>query len=493
MIFKLNINLTELIYPIRSRMKPQIKQVQSGVWEFKEGEMKVPGRIYATEKLFDDVEDGVFKQIANVAQLPGIQKFSLAMPDAHYGYGFPIGGVAAFDFESGVISPGGVGYDINCGVRLLSTNLTTGDIKPKLKILMDKLFDAIPSGLGSKGRLRASQSQLDSACIEGAKWAVREGYGIEDDLEHIEENGAISGTDPNKVSNRAKERGRPQFGTLGSGNHFLEIQRVDKIFNPEIAKKFGINNLDQITIMVHCGSRGFGYQVADDYIKIMLDAARKYNIKLADKELACAPLKSKEANDYLAAMRCAVNYAFANRQVITHWIREVFTEVLPDSKLDLVYDVCHNVAKIEKHIVDGTEKELCVHRKGATRAFSSGRPEIPKIYRDVGQPVIIPGDMGTASYVLVGTQKAMEETFGSTCHGAGRVMSRAGAIRKTRGEDVLRKLQAKGEVIKAASMKVLAEEMPEAYKDIDEVIRSVELTEISKPIVRMTPLGVAKG
>jgi len=466
------------------------QQIRPGVWEFKEEGMHVPGRIYATEKLFPSIEDGVFKQVANVAKLPGILNASLAMPDAHYGYGFPIGGVAAFSLEDGIISPGGVGYDINCGVRLMATNLNATDVKPKLTQLMDELFDNVPSGLGSKSRLKASDAQLREACVEGAGWAVSEGYGTEEDLLHTEEEGCIEGADPGRISQRAKERGRPQIGTLGSGNHFLEVQKVDKIFDPDVARKFGINEPGQITVMIHCGSRGLGYQVADDYIAVMLAAARKYGIQLPDNELACAPLKSKEADDYVKAMYCAVNYAFCNRQMIAHWVRETFTSLFGDCEVKQVYDVCHNIAKFEEHKNVG---RVCVHRKGATRAFAAGRKEVPEAYRNVGQPVIIPGDMGTASYVLVGTETAMNETFGSVCHGAGRVMSRTKAVHSIRGEEVKHRLESKGEVIRADSWKVLAEEAPEAYKDIDEVIKSVELAGLSKPIARLTPMGVAKG
>lgn len=455
--------------------------------------MPVPVRVYATEKLFRGMEEGVFKQAMNVSKLPGIQKASLVMPDGHYGYGFPIGGVAAFDLEKGIISPGGVGYDINCGVRLLTTNLTEDEIRPKLRELVDNLFRNIPSGVGKKSHLRISESELDEVSVSGARWAVEKGFGREDDLKHIEENGSIKGADPEKVGKRAKERGRPQLGTLGAGNHFLEVQKIDKIFDKEIAEKFGITSTDQITVMIHCGSRGFGHQVADDYIKVMLSAAQKYGISLPDKELAYAPLNSKEARNYLSAMYCAVNYAFCNREVITHWVRETFSKIFKNSELKLTYDVCHNIAKFEGHKVNGENKELCVHRKGATRAFPAGRKEIPQTYRDVGQPVIIPGDMGTASYVLIGTDKAMEETFGSTCHGAGRVMSRHGAIRRFRGTDIQKKLEARGQVVRATHPKILAEEASEAYKDIAEVIRSVEMSRISKAVARVVPLGVAKG
>jgi len=469
------------------------KEIRSGVWQFQEPGMNVPVRIYASEKLFHAMEEGVHKQAVNVAKLPGIVKASMVMPDGHYGYGFPIGGVAAFDMEKGVVSPGGVGYDINCGVRLLTTNLAIENVRPHLRKLVDNLFTNIPSGVGEKSSLRLTLHELDALCGLGAGWAVEKGLGLPEDLKHIEEDGCIKEADTSKVSSRAKERGKSQIGTLGAGNHFLEVQKVDKIYDPAIAGKFGITEEGQVTVMVHCGSRGFGHQVADDYIKVMLSAAHKYGIRLPDNELACAPLNSKEAGDYLGAMRCAVNYAFCNRQVITHRIRQTFDKIFKDAELKLVYDVCHNIAKYEEHMVDGEMRRLCVHRKGATRAFAAGRKEIPDAYRDVGQPVIIPGDMGTASYVLVGTKTAMEETFGSTCHGAGRVMSREGAIRKFMGTDIQKKLETEGIVVRATHPKVLAEEASGAYKNIDEVIRSVEISGISKAIARVVPVGVAKG
>ncbi len=472
----------------------EAKQVRQGVWELKYPGANVPVRIYATEKLFKGMEEGVFKQAANVACLPGIQKASLVMPDGHYGYGFPIGGVAAFDPEEGIVSPGGVGYDINCGVRLLTTNLTENVLRPKLKNLVDKLFTTIPSGVGSKSKLRITEQELDQVMLKGARWAVEQGLGYEEDLKHMEENGCIKGANPQNVSGRAKDRGRPQLGTLGAGNHFLEVQKVDRIYDRETAEKFGIHSEDQIVVMVHTGSRGFGHQVADDYIKIMMTASHKYGIKLPDMELACAPLKSTEARKYFSAMYCAVNYAFCNREVITHGVRESFRDTFKeDCDIKLIYDVCHNIAKYEKHKTDGDIKELCVHRKGATRAFPAGREEVPSTYRDVGQPVIIPGDMGTASYVLIGTEKSLDETWGSTCHGAGRVMSRHGAIKQFRGSDIQKRMEARGQVVRATHPKVLAEEASEAYKDIDEVIKSVELSKISKPVARVIPLGVAKG
>jgi tRNA-splicing ligase RtcB len=472
----------------------EAKQVRAGVWEFKEAGMNVPARVFASEKLFCGIEDGVFKQAANVAKLPGIVGASLVMPDGHYGYGFPIGGVAAFDPENGIVSPGGVGYDINCGVRLLTTDLTEKELRPRLRELVDKIFLSVPSGVGSKSKLRVSLTELDAVSREGAGWAVDHGLGFAEDLERMEEAGCIKDADPGAVSSRAKDRGRPQLGTLGAGNHFLEVQKVDRIDDPKIAQRFGIHSPGQITVMVHTGSRGFGHQIADEYIGLMLTAAKKYGIKLPDQELACAPLSSPEAGKYLSAMRCAVNYAFCNREIITHWVRESFKQVYKrDCGIKLVYDVCHNIAKFEEHKVDGKDKVLCVHRKGATRAFPAGRSEVPAALRDIGQPVIIPGDMGTASYILVGTEKALEDTWGSTCHGAGRLMSRNAAIRKFRGENIRRQMEEHGQVVRATNPEVLAEEASGAYKDIDEVIRSVELAGISRSIARVVPLGVAKG
>jgi tRNA-splicing ligase RtcB (3'-phosphate/5'-hydroxy nucleic acid ligase) len=467
----------------------QARKVREGVWEFREEGMRVPARIIASDKLYQTIEEGVFRQIANVAKLPGIVEPALVMPDGHFGYGFPIGGVAAFTLDEGVISPGGVGYDINCGVRLMASNLTADEVRPKLKALADTLFEEVPSGLGSESRLKYGASELDEVCVGGAKWAVEKGFGSKADLPHIEEDGAIPGADPSAISDKARKRGRPQLGTLGSGNHFLEVSKVEEIFDPDVAAKFGITSVGQVTVMVHCGSRGLGYQVADDYIQVMLEAARKYGIQLPDRELACAPISSREAERYVKAMYCAVNYAFANRQFITHWVRESFRKHLPGSELGLVYDVCHNIAKFEDH----GGRRLCVHRKGATRAFAAGRKELPADYRDVGQPVLVPGDMGTASYVLVGTEAAMRESFGSVCHGAGRIQSRSRAKETVRGQDVQRQLEAKGEVIRAASYEVLAEEHSGAYKDVDEVVRSVELAGLGRLVAKVVPMGVIKG
>ncbi len=380
----------------------------------------------------------------------------------------------------------------NCGVRLLTTSLTEPDIKSRLKILTNKLYQNIPSGVGKGGILKLGIDKIDEVGRLGAKWAIENGYGIKQDLNFMEENGCIDDTDTGKVSQRAKMRGRDQLGTLGSGNHFLEIQRVEEIYNDDIAKRFGLFK-GQITVMVHCGSRGYGHQICDDYIKILLSATKKYGINLSDSELVCAPLNSKEGNDYIKAMHCGVNYAFCNREMITHRIRETFENLKFNVEMKIMYDVCHNIAKFEKHKVDGEEKLLCVHRKGATRAFAAGRDEIPESYRNVGQPVIVPGSMGTSSYVLVGTERAMEETFGSVCHGAGRVMSRAEGIRTWRGEDIMKEMERKGQVIKSESLKILAEEHPSVYKDIDEVVKSVELSGLSKLVAKVVPLGIIKG
>ena len=461
--------------------------------------MRVPGIIFASGHMIEQIKrDNAPEQVANVATLPGIVKASMAMPDIHWGYGFPIGGVAAFDAEEGIISPGGVGYDINCGVRLLVTNLDEEDVRPKLRELVDNIFMNVPSGVGEKGKLRLSFRELNEVLDFGAKWAIEHGFGWHEDLERIEEGGSIKYADHSKVSDKAKKRGAPQLGTLGAGNHFLEVQKVEKIFLPDVAKKFGITHEGQITVMIHTGSRGLGHQVASEYIRLMEQASRKYGIRLVDPQLACAPVKSKEAEDYFAAMCAAANFGFTNRQLITHWVRESFGKVFgrdpEDLGMHLVYGVAHNIAKLEEHVVNGKRMRVYVHRKGATRAFAAGREELSELYREIGQPVLIPGDMGTASYVLVGTQGAMEETFGSTCHGAGRVMSRHAALREFRGEEVKRKLWEKKHIyIRSASNRVAAEEAPDAYKDVNEVVRAVEGAGISKIVAKMVPLGVVKG
>ena len=478
-----------------------LKRIGDYVWEipigYKRG-MKVPGRIYADEVLLEKMKgDLTLEQCANVACLPGIYKFAIVLPDGHQGYGFPIGGVAAFDAETGVISPGGVGYDINCGVRLIRTDLRVEDVKPVLKQLIDTLFYLVPSGVGSRGRVRLSISELDKVLAEGVDWAIEHGYGWPEDAQHCEEGGHMKNADPSKVSRVAKSRGAPQLGTLGSGNHFLEIQVVDKIYDPKIAKVFGIEEEGQVTVMVHTGSRGLGHQVCSDYLRIMERAVRKYGISIPDRELVCTPANSPEADDYFAAMACAANFAWANRQMITHWVREAFEKVFKKSAdelgMRLVYDVAHNIAKLEEHKVNGHRRKVFVHRKGATRAFPPGHPDIPKDYKDVGQPVLIPGSMGTASYVLVGTPKAMEISFGSTAHGAGRLLSRAAAVRQYSPSYIKRTLESRGILIRAASARVIAEEAPGAYKDVDRVALVSHKVGIALRVARLVPIGVTKG
>ncbi|MGD9014459.1 MAG: RtcB family protein [Candidatus Omnitrophota bacterium] len=460
--------------------------------------MRVSGLIYADEKLLKDIrQDKAAEQVANVAFLPGIVKYSLAMPDIHWGYGFPIGGVAATDVEqAGVVSPGGVGFDINCGIRLLKTNFQHDEIRNKIKDLVYVLFSDIPSGVGSKGDIRVSQREEREILVKGAGWAVSRGYGTQEDLECTEEKGAMSGADPLVVSERAYERGKAQSGTLGSGNHFLEIQVIDQLYDRDICDELELT-LGQITVMIHSGSRGFGYQVCDDYVKSMIRCLSKYNINVPDRQLACAPVESNEGKQYLAAMKCAANYAWANRQCLMHLTRKSFERVFNKSwesmGMYLIYDVAHNIAKIEKYSIDGKEKALCVHRKGATRAFGPGHPALPDRYKKIGQPVIIPGDMGRNSYLLAGTQKAMQETFGSTCHGAGRVKSRSAALRTINASRLIKELEAKNIFVKASGRGTIVEEAPEVYKDVNEVVDVVAKAGIARRICRMRPLGVVKG
>ena len=481
-------------------MSIELRKVDECIWEIpKTGRMRVPGRIYTNEKLMEALRgDESPQQVANVAHLPGIVRYSLAMPDIHYGYGFPIGGVAATDpLKDGVISPGGVGFDINCGIRLAATNLSYDEVKERLEELVNLLYHSIPSGVGSSGAIRKlSAKELRELMVKGAQWALEQGFGVPEDLEHTEENGRMDGADPDAVSKRAIERGLDQAGTLGSGNHFLEIGVVEEVYNPALADALGLWK-GQVVVWIHTGSRGFGHQVCDDYLQVMQKAVQKYGIDLPDRQLACAPVNSKEGQDYLGAMRCAANYAFANRQIIMDLVRKAWQKAWGISPselgLRLVYDVAHNIAKIEKHIVDGQERVLCVHRKGATRAFPPGHPEVPEAYREVGQPVLVPGDMGTESYVLVGTQKAMEETFGSTCHGAGRVMSRAKAKKQAKRRDLRAELEKKGIVVRARGWASLAEEMPDAYKDVGAVVDVVHRAGLSRKVARTRPIGVVKG
>ncbi len=459
--------------------------------------MRVPGVIYADKNLLESIErDRAPQQVANAAHFPGIVKYSLAMPDIHWGYGLPIGGVVATDIEDGgVITPGGVGYDINCGVRLVKTNLTEKEIKPRIKDLVTALYNHVPAGLGSEGKIRVDVNEERKILTNGAKWAVSKGFGTKEDLECTEENGQMQGADPSKVSDRAYQRGKKQSGTLGSGNHFIEIQLVDEIYDEKCAEIFNIEK-GQITIMIHSGSRGFGHQICDEYSKGMIGVLSKYGISVPDRQLACAPVRSPEGQAYIGAMKCAANYAWNNRQCLMHLVREVFEKFFnrssKDLGMDLIYDVAHNIAKFEKYNIDEKEKLLCVHRKGATRAFPPGHPDLPSKYKEIGQPVIIPGDMGRHSFLLVGTQKA-EETFFSTCHGAGRLMSRKAAISACRGRSISGELAEKGISVMAAGRGTLAEEAPEAYKNVTEVVHVVHEAGISKRVARMRPLCVLKG
>ena len=455
--------------------------------------MRVDGLVYANDKLIRQIEkDLTIEQVINVATLPGIVKYSLAMPDAHQGYGFAIGGVAAMDAEKGVVSAGGVGFDINCGVRLLCAPFTAEQIHPKLEPLLNQLFQDIPSGTGRRGLLNLAKNQLDRVLERGAKWAVEAGYGTGADLSHIEESGCIPGADPIRVSDHAKERGKGQLGTLGSGNHFLEVQVIDEIYDGAVAAVFGLFK-GNITVLIHTGSRGLGHQVCTDYLDVMMRAMPQYGIKVVDRQLACVPINSPEGKNYLSAMAAAANFAFANRQMITHWTRQAFERILGNGDLPLVYDVAHNIAKREEYVVNGQKRNLLVHRKGATRAFPPGHPALSPDYQQVGQPVLIPGSMGTYSYVLVGTELAMEETFGSTCHGAGRAKSRTAAKKEITADQLLKDLRQKGILVKGASKSGLTEEEPAAYKDVTEVVDVVHNAGIARKVARLVPIAVMKG
>ncbi len=460
--------------------------------------MRVPGLIYADQAMLSSItRDDSPEQVVNVATLPGIVGKSMAMPDIHHGYGFAIGGVAAFDVHEGVISPGGVGYDINCGVRLLTTGLAIDEIRPSLQALVNAMFTNVPSGVGSQGKIRLSRQQTDAVLANGARWAVEQGYGWQEDLGVMEEGGCMEGADPSLVSESAKKRGAPQLGSLGAGNHFLEIQQVDEIYDEEAASVFGITHVGQATVMIHTGSRGCGHQICTDYLDVMRRANQKYGIPLVDRELSCAPADSPEGQQYFTAMKCGANFAWANRQMITHWVRESFESVLGRSAeqlgLHMIYDIAHNIAKLEEHEVEGKKRMLYVHRKGATRAFGPGHPDVPEKYRSIGQPVLIPGDMGTASYLLVGTEQGMGETFGSSCHGAGRQMSRTAARKRQPADKVVAGLESQGIYLRAKSRRVIAEEAPEAYKDIDEVVEISHKSGLARKVARMRPVGVVKG
>jgi tRNA-splicing ligase RtcB len=472
------------------------------IWEIPQSEkpgMQVPARIYASRALLEQMDQGVFEQVTNVACLPGIVRAALCMPDGHWGYGFPIGGVAAFREDTGVISPGGIGFDINCGMRLIATTLTETEIRPRLRELVDAFFAAVPSGVGAQGSVRLSEDEFRDVMVHGAGWCVEHGYGWPDDLATTEGAGCLPGAGPDRVSDRAIRRGLNQLGTLGSGNHYLEIQVVpaDGIHDPHVASVFGVTGPGQVLVMLHCGSRGFGHQVGTDYLRKFDQAMRAYGITVRDRELACAPFRSPEGQAYFGAMNAAANVAFANRQVITHRIREVMARVFGRSArelgLSVVYDVCHNTAKLERHVVDGEALQLVVHRKGATRSFGPGAPDVPPAYRDVGQPVIIGGSMETGSALLVGTAHAMRETFGSTAHGAGRTMSRAQARRKVRGETLIAEMAARGIVVRAASKSGVAEEAGFAYKSLADVVDVVHRLDVSRRVVSLTPIGNVKG
>ncbi len=471
-----------------------LRKIDDNTWEIPaEGGMRVPAVIYSSARLLADIRrDQTLDQARNVACLPGIERRSYVMPDAHQGYGFPIGGVAAFDLDEGIISPGGVGYDINCGVRLLRTGFKEEDVTAKRKELLAEIFREVPAGVGKGGVTKLSRSVLRDILLRGADWAVDNGYGRKEDLERTEESGRMKEAAVEDVSERALERGIPQLGTLGAGNHFLEIQKVLEIYDEAAARAFGIDALGQVMVMIHCGSRGLGHQVATDFIETMGNAFGTAG--LPDRELVNAPFKSAEGQRYYRAMCAAVNYAFANRQMIAHWVRDVFARVLGSAKgMDQVYDVCHNVAKVEEHLAGGRSKRLVVHRKGATRSFGPGRPEVPGVYRAVGQPVIIPGSMGTASFILAGTKEAEALSFGSTAHGAGRVMSRHEALRRFRGETIRDDLARRGIELRSASMKGVAEEASEAYKDVDEVVRVSNEVGLGRLVAKVVPIGVMKG
>jgi tRNA-splicing ligase RtcB len=463
----------------------------------KTGQMRVPGLIFSSPDLIKMLQkDQSLTQVANVATLPGIVKQSLAMPDIHWGYGFPIGGVAAFDLDEGIISPGGVGYDINCGCRLMTTRLSASEIRPLIKDLVSALFKNIPSGVGSTGRIHLSKSDEAKVAVQGAAWAVKNGFGDSEDLERTEDRGTMAEADPSVLSERAIKRGKDQLGTLGSGNHFLEIQVVDQVYDPEKAEVFNIRE-GQITLFIHSGSRGFGYQICDDFLKEISKKVIKEEFELPDRQLACARLKSNMGKRYFAAMACAANYAWANRQILMHWARETLLQTLSISPrelgMKLLYDVCHNIAKKELHTVDGEQVMLCVHRKGATRSLPPGHRLLPEIYRKVGQPVLIPGDMGTYSYVLAGTEGAMTQSFGSSCHGAGRLLSRSQATKKAKGRSIGSELEAKGIIVQSRGKRTLKEEMSDAYKDVSLVVDAVHGSGLACKVARLRPLGVIKG
>jgi len=480
--------------------KKDMKRIEEYVYEIPKSfraDMRVPARLYADEELLEAaLGDRSVEQLVNTATLPGVVKYTLAMPDIHQGYGPPIGGVIPLRTSDGIISPGAVGYDINCGVRLLRSNILAEEVKPIMDDIVNALFRGVPSGVGRSGDVRLSHQQMDDVLEKGSAWAVSQGYGTKDDLEHTEERGGMAGAEARAVDPKAKKRGRDQLGTLGSGNHFVEVAEVEEVYDPEVAEAFGLF-VGQMVVWVHSGSRGLGHQVCTDYVRDLQQAVTRYGIKLPDRELVCAPFDSPEGRNYFAAMASAANYAWANRQILSHRVRQILDDVLAgvvkDRELTLVYDVAHNIAKVEEYPIDGKITRLIIHRKGATRAFGPGMKDLPADYREVGQPVLIPGDMGTASYVLVGTTEAIEKTFGTSCHGAGRVMSRSAAKKEIRGQELRRELAEKGIVVQGGSMAGLAEEAPEAYKDIDRVVNVVHSTGIARKVARVVPMGVIKG
>jgi tRNA-splicing ligase RtcB len=469
-------------------------KISDYLWEIpQQGAMRVPGRIFASELLIREMDEKVREQAVNVAMLPGIQVASFAMPDAHWGYGFPIGGVAAFDpDEGGIISMGGVGFDISCGVRTMKTGLTGEEVRPKLTMLVDRLFSGVPAGVGSEGGIRLSFSQIDEMLLGGAVWAVKQGYGAKDDLEYIEEHGKIEGAEPDNVSDTAKKRQYREMGTLGSGNHYLEVQTVTDIYDEQTALAMGLQK-DDVVISVHCGSRGLGHQIGMDYLKDLASTLPKYTLTVNDRELACAPINSKEGRNYFGAMSAGINCALANRQIIAHLVRGIFTEVYPEARIKMLYDISHNTCKVEAHTIRGKKKRLYVHRKGATRAFGPGAMDLPIEYKHIGQPVLIGGTMGTSSYILVGTEEGMQAAFGSACHGAGRAMSRTQAKKRWSGKEVVRSLQDQGILVRGHSFAGIAEEAPESYKDVTEVVEAAHHAGLARKVVRVKPLACIKG
>ncbi len=471
-----------------------LHRISDYLWEIpRQGEMRVPGRIFASEKLIGEMDEKVREQVTNVAMLPGIQLASIAMPDAHWGYGFPIGGVAAFDpQEDGIISMGGVGFDISCGVRTMKTGMTREEILPRLPTMVDRLFNRVPAGVGSEGLIKLTPGQIDEMLIGGAEWAVKKGYGVKEDLEYIEEHGRVEGAEPQYVSDTAKKRQYREMGTLGSGNHYLEVQIVDELYDEQAALAMGLRK-DDAVISVHCGSRGLGHQIGTDALKGLAYAAQKYHITIKDRELASAPINSPEGRQYIGAMSAGINCALANRQIITHLVREIFNEVYPEGRLRMLYDISHNTCKVETHNIDGKKKKLYVHRKGATRAFGPGQIDLPQEYRHVGQPVLIGGTMGTASYILAGTETGMQQAFGSACHGAGRAMSRTQAKKRWHGRQVIDDLAARGILVRGHSYAGVAEEAPESYKDVTEVVESAHHAGLARKVARVRPIACVKG